>query len=211
MTVADYQPFVERMITRYEGNYGWSRDDPGGPTKYGITCYDLAEYLGQQMDSMTRWAPIVAAMTLTTADDIYETKYATACAFNALGVGKDCVVMDFGVNSGPARSIKYAQIVTGVSVDGILGRITLDAINRYNPADFVNHFCNARLDFLRGLTNWSIFGNGWHARVEDLRAYSLNLISPPLKAPPFTYVEKLDRIPLAYAKAYNGGDVPNQQ
>ncbi len=34
MTVQDYKPFVERMISRYEGGYGWDRNDPGGPTKF---------------------------------------------------------------------------------------------------------------------------------------------------------------------------------
>ena len=55
MTQADYTPFVERMIARYEGNYGWDAGDSGGPTKYGITCYDLAEHRNEKMTSMARW------------------------------------------------------------------------------------------------------------------------------------------------------------
>ena len=69
----DYRPFVERMINRYEGGYGWNRSDPGGPTKDGITCYDLAEHRHQVMDSMVRWAPIVRLKGLfvdsSTAED----------------------------------------------------------------------------------------------------------------------------------------------
>ena len=68
MTIADYQPFVERMIQRYEGGYGWDAADPGGPTKYGITCYDLAEHRHQTVTSMAAWAPLVKAMTLDEAD-----------------------------------------------------------------------------------------------------------------------------------------------
>jgi lysozyme family protein len=81
MTVADYQPFVERMLGKYEGGYG----DPGGPTKYGITCYDLAEHRHQHMDSMARWAPIVQAMPLSEADDIIDVNYAKPCRFDDLG------------------------------------------------------------------------------------------------------------------------------
>ncbi len=157
---------------------------------------------------MSRWAPIVKAMTLGTADQIYATKYATACAFDELDAGKDCVVMDFGVNSGPSRSIKYAQIVVHVPSDGILGPVTLAAINDYDPRVFINDFCNIRIRFLEGLPIWPEFGTGWHSRVEDLRAYSLNLAFPPKKAPIEGYVEKLDRIPLAYAKAYASDDLP---
>jgi hypothetical protein len=29
MTAQDYQAFVERIIWRYEGGYGWDRNDPG--------------------------------------------------------------------------------------------------------------------------------------------------------------------------------------
>src|SRR5665213_1419957 len=100
---ADYDPFVGRMIQRYEGPYGWNKKDPGGPTKYGITCFDLAEHMGQKMDSMARWAPIVQAMTLATAEQIYSTKYAVAIGFNALPAGCDVVVMDYAVNSGVGR------------------------------------------------------------------------------------------------------------
>ena len=54
MSQLTYLPFTARMINRYEGGYGWNRADPGGPTKYGITCYDLAEHRGLKMDSMAR-------------------------------------------------------------------------------------------------------------------------------------------------------------
>ena len=56
-----YKAFIDRVIDKYEGGYGWDKDDKGGPTKYGITCYDLAEHMGQKMTSMAQWAPIVKA------------------------------------------------------------------------------------------------------------------------------------------------------
>jgi hypothetical protein len=52
MSLVTYKAFVDRMISKYEGGYGWDANDPGGPTKYGITCYDLAEHLGERMTSM---------------------------------------------------------------------------------------------------------------------------------------------------------------
>jgi lysozyme family protein len=213
MTIADYAPFVDRMIGRYEGGYGWDKNDPGGPTKDGITCYDLAEFMHKPMTSMAAWAPIVAAMTLATADQIYAIKYATSCAFNALNVGKDCVVFDFGVNSGQSRSIKCAQIVVGFrgnDVDGVIGDKTLAAINGYDPVKFVNQLCDARMAFLEGLPIWHTFKAGWTARVIDLRAYSLTLIQTAGRsaAAPHTFTDKPERIPLAFAKAYALEDMP---
>jgi len=204
------------MIDRYEGGYGWDAGDSGGPTKYGITCYDLAEHRHQKMDSMSRWAPIVRAMSLQEADDIYAQKYAVQCAFNAMNAGPDCVVFDFGVNSGSSRSVRYAQQVVGVHVDGEMGPVTLEAINNHDPADFVKALCNARLRFLRGLGIWSRFGKGWAARVADLRVYSLKLIPPPpgtlakpLKPekPTKTGHSKELRIPRAFAKGYHPDDL----
>lgn len=167
----NYTAFVDRMITKYEGGYGWDAKDPGGPTKFGVTCFDLAQHRHQKMTSMKAWAPIVKAMTLQEARDIYAAKYATSCRFNDLNSGADCAVFDFGVNSGPSRSIKYAQRVVGTKQDGVLGPITLDAINQMDPDKFVDELCDARLRFLRGLGTWKTFGRGWSARVSDLRAY----------------------------------------
>lgn len=171
------------------------------PRNFGITCYDLAEFLHQDMNSMSHWAPIVEAMKLAIADQIYEEKYATACDFNELGVGKDCTVFDFGVNSGPSRSIKTAQQIVGVTVDGVLGPITLAAINAYGPVGFINEMAAARLSFLRRLPIWPRFGNGWAARVHDLTNYSLALLQPKGMMQHGPQM-KLTRIPLAFAKGW---------
>ncbi len=168
----NYKAFVERVIQRYEGGYGWDRADPGGPTNYGITCYDLAEHRHQKMTSMSAWAPIVRAMPLQEAEDIYATKYASACRFNDLNSGPDCAIFDFGVNSGSSRAIKYAQMVVGTTRDGVLGPITLAAINAMDSNKFVDDLCDFRLHFLKGLHTWKVFGVGWTRRVADVRNYS---------------------------------------
>jgi len=212
MSVADYKPFVERMIERYEGGYGWSAGDPGGPTKFGITCYDLADHRHEKMTSMAAWAPLVRAMPLAEAENIYAVKYATACDFNGLVAGADCVVFDFGVNSGPSRAIKYAQQIVGVDRDGILGPLTQEAINAQDPQQFVIDLCNLRMSFLRMLDTWRLFGKGWTARVNDLQTYATALTMPSLVSlmePEETFSDKTVRVPLAFAKAYHAEDTAN--
>ena len=177
MTVADYDPFVDRMISLYEGGYGWNKSDPGGPTNDGITCYDLAEYDGETMDSMERWAPIVEAMPLSTAEAIYANKYATATWFMKMDAGKDCAVFDFDVNSG-RTAIIVAQRVVGTEQDGVLGPITFAAIQAYDPTQFIDNLCDERMAFLESLDIWPEFKGGWTARVTDLRAYCKNLLVP---------------------------------
>jgi lysozyme family protein len=187
--MANFKPFVDRMIQRYEGSYGWDPADAGGPTKYGITCYDLAEHRHQKMTSPSAWASTVRAMPLSEAEEIYATKYAVQCHFNDLGSGKDCCVFDFGVNSGSSRAIKFAQQVVGAASDGVLGPVSLKAIDEYDSGRFVNHLCDLRMAFLRRLGNWSTFGKGWTARVADLRHYAFGLIIPTVH-------------PIVTAKAY---------
>jgi lysozyme family protein len=203
--ITNYRPFVERMIQRYEGGYGWNHTDPGGPTKYGITCFDLAKHRHQHMDSMTRWAPFVQAMSLAEADEIYDDYYAIPCAFDELHTGADCVVFDFGVNSGPSRAIKHAQYIVGTFADGVIGPHTLAAINAYDAEQFIVKLCGARLTFLQSLHTWSTFGAGWSSRVRDLRAYALRLLQPERKM--VRHQVKLTRIPLAFAKGWEKSDV----
>jgi lysozyme family protein len=199
---ANYEHFIERMIGRYEGGYGWDRADPGGPTKYGITCYDLAEYYGEKMTSMASWAPRVRAMPLSVADEIYRKKYATACRFDDLVSGSDCVVLDFGVNSGPSRSIKFSQRIAHTDQDGILGPVTLAAINGMAPTQFIDALCDARLAFLHSLGTWPRYGRGWSSRVADLRAYAKALLLPAPEVAEAEYAKKPQRVAFAFAKGY---------
>src|ERR1700744_1013454 len=99
---ANYDAFIDRVIKRYEGGYGWNKRDPGGPTKYGITFYDLAEFSHVRVTAADAgaWAAKVEAMPLSTAETIYKSKYATAVRFDDLPSGSDCVMLDYQINSG---------------------------------------------------------------------------------------------------------------
>lgn len=182
MALTSYKAFVDRMIGKYEGGYGWDRADPGGPTKYGITCYDLAEHMGQKMTSMATWAPIVKAMTLETAELIYKTKYAGAIRYDDLPLGIDVEMMDYGVNSGILRPIRVARAILGVPGPARMDQPLLDALKKTDPVKFINSMSAERLNFMhaiRGGSAWATFGGGWGARVADLKAYALHLHAVP--------------------------------
>jgi len=180
MSATTYIPFAGRMIDMYEGGYGWNRKDPGGPTKYGITCFDLAEHRGQKMDSMERWAPIVKAMSKAEAEEIYRTKYAAALRYDDLPAGVDACMMDYGVNSGIGRPVLVAKRLLKLS-GGSTSRVDqtlLDAIKKVDPVWFINQMCAERLAFMhaiKGGASWAEFGKGWGARVADLKSYCTHL------------------------------------
>lgn len=170
-----YQAFIDRVIHKYEGGYGWNRKDPGGPTNFGITCFDLAEHRGQKMNSMAAWVDPVRNMTLGEAETIYKTKYAAALRFDDLPAGVDCCMLDYGINSGNGRPIAVARRLVGVpGSNARMDQALLDAIKKRDPAQFVDAMCDERLKFMhaiRGGSAWAEFGKGWGARVADLRTY----------------------------------------
>jgi lysozyme family protein len=184
---ANYTPFIARVIQRYEGGYGWDKSDPGGPTKYGITCYDLAEHRGKVMNSMSSWAPLVQAMTLSEAEDIYAAKYATGLYFNELHSGPDCAVLDYGINSGIARPLLVAKRLLNFTGTNPALITAINAAHVADPKWFVDALCQERLAFMhqiRGGSAWAEFGKGWGARVADVDAYSDNLAASLATASP---------------------------
>jgi len=198
----NYKLFIDRMIQKYEGGYGWDAGDPGGPTKYGITCYDLAEHRGQQMLSMTAWAPQVQKMTLSEAEDIYAKKYAAAIRFDDLPSGVDCVVLDYAVNSGIGRAVLVLQTMfhrTGEPRSTLSLQLLKD-IRSVPPDVLIDQLCDERLGFMKRIrkgTAWKTFGRGWQARVDDLRSYAKSRFGPAAVTKPLT---PMPRVPKATNK-----------
>jgi lysozyme family protein len=186
---ANYKSCIDRIINKYEGGYGWSKSDPGGPTRYGITCYDLAEHRGQKMTSMAAWAPLVQAMPLAEAEAIYSTKYATGVQFNALPSGVDMAMLDYGINSGISRPILVAAELLKLPNHTRMDPTLLAAIQKADPKWLIDAMCKERLAFMHGIRGgsmWAEFGHGWQTRVDDVDSYSDALASPqkPIPAAP---------------------------
>ena len=134
------------FIFKAEGGYSDTPGDSGGPTNFGITLATLKAYDGNQAltaDDVKKLAP-------ATATEIYRTAYWNRMQCGALPAGLDLEVFDFGVNSGPAESVKTLQKIVGVTPDGSIGPITLAAVGQLNAADLVARFAQARLGVLQG-------------------------------------------------------------
>lgn len=156
-------PEALRLMFGHEGGYSNNKNDPGGPTKYGITHRTLAAHRG--VPSVTEAQ--VKALTLKEAEEIYRRSYWTQSGGDLLPVGLDYAAFDFGVNSGPARAVKSLQKVVGVTQDGIVGGQTVAAVERYpgGVQALIRDYCDERMRFLRGLKTWGSFGRGWTIRV----------------------------------------------
>lgn len=185
---ANYSAFIDRVIQRYEGGYGWDKGDPGGPTKFGITCFDLAEHRGQKMTSMAAWAPIVKSMPLSEAEDIYATKYAKKLYFDLLRSGPDCAIGDYGINSGVGRPLLVSRRLLNFNGTDTALVSAINAAHGADPKWFVDALCQERLHFMHQIREgaaWAEFGKGWGARISDLDAYCDHLaVGAPAPTPP---------------------------
>lgn len=110
-------------------------------TMYGITAHVLGQWRG-----LGRHATVaeLQAMPITEAAAIYRREYIHAPGFTAEAIGFEPLrlqLIDFGVNSGPPRAIRWLQRVLRqvrpeIAVDGVLGpqtRRTLQECRGYLP------------------------------------------------------------------------------
>lgn len=155
-----------------EGGYGNDPHDPGGATNLGIIQVEYNKFRaakGQTQQS-------VKFITRAEADEIYTKSYWNKVDGDELPPGIDLVLYDYGVNSGPGRSIEYAQRVLNVRVDGVMGPIALAAIKEVDPKQFIVKFDTDRLAFLQRLKTYIYFGKGWSARVKRCTNAALAMV-----------------------------------
>ncbi|KAF0227838.1 MAG: hypothetical protein FD175_2544 [Beijerinckiaceae bacterium] len=164
MASVSFEPALT-CVLRHEGGYSDHPNDPGGATMMGITQKTLSDWRGQGVTKAE-----VRALARPEVAAIYRARYWNAVRADDLPAGLDLAVFDFAVNSGPLRAIRMLQRVLGVVVDGLIGPITLTAARACPVAETITQLCNARLDFLRGLSTFPVFGRGWTRRIRDVEA-----------------------------------------
>lgn len=170
---------IFEYVVGSEGRYTDDQHDPGGPTNWGVTHIDLARWLGKK--SVTK--DEVRNMSRETAMRIYEEWYWKPVSGDELPDGVDYQLFDFGLNAGVSKAIEKAQVVVGAVADKKMGRITLAALEDYNPRLFVVQYCDQRVAFYKQLPTYWKFGKGWLNRTYRSKTESLGLIDAAEKAP----------------------------
>lgn len=168
MAADTFDRVMDAVVFPNEGGFANDPRDPGGATNLGITRATLAAARGRPVSVAE-----VRALDKAEAREIYRTVYAGPIWFDRLPAGLDCAMLDFAVNSGPAKAIRSLQKVVGTGQDGVMGPKTAAAIGRRSAADLIRELDAERLAFLARLTTWSVFGAGWRRRVDRVTAASL--------------------------------------
>jgi lysozyme family protein len=152
---------------------GGNDDDPndhGGRTSRGITQkeYDAWCSLNGVTSGDVWKAPHLQIQT------IYKTQYwAPFC--DQLPAGLDYVFFDTSVNAGRSRAIKSFQQALGVTPDGMLGQVTMAAIQASEPTDLINKVSDVRRSFYQHLAQFPRYGKGWLSRVDHCQKGALAL------------------------------------
>lgn len=141
-------------VISHEGGYVNNPKDPGGETKFGISKRAYPD-----ID--------IANLTLDRAKAIYLRDYWQRARCDELPPSIAYLVFDCAVNSGIGQSIRFLQRAVGVADDGVIGPMTIAAVNRLDAESIGGRFLGQRLEFMTKLTTWDMFGKGWSRRIAD--------------------------------------------
>lgn len=160
---------IENRIDAEGGYQKHPHDRSGAGTKFGITqeVYDAWRTLRRLS------LRDVVNLTRDEARQIYHDDFIVEPRFDKI---RDpwlrlCVV-DFGIHSGPPRAARFLQEIVGVKVDGIVGPITLAAVNGSDGIQVGLYLCAKRQKFLARLisrdSTQRSFAAGWMNRIADI-------------------------------------------
>lgn len=154
-------------ILRREGGFVDHPDDRGGATNFGITQDTLAQWRGRPVS-----VDEVRTLTPDEAAEIYAARYVLTPRFD--GIEHDdlaALVVDCGVNHGPARAARWLQSAAGVAVDGMVGPVTLGAVNQQDGVTLYRAVLAERCRFYGRLItrdpSQAVFAAGWANRVAE--------------------------------------------
>ena len=150
------------LVLQHEMGYVHHPLDPGGRTNLGVTQRVWEDYVGHKVDEQT-----MRSLTKELVAPLYKSRYWDAVHGDQLPSGADYLAFDFAVNAGAFRCIKTIQRALNITADGIIGPVTIKAIQDTNAEDFIEKFSNAKESFYRSLTNFPTFGKGWFNRVAE--------------------------------------------
>lgn len=162
----DTRDIIDAIIRR-EGGFVDHAADRGGATNHGITLQTLSEHRGQEatVDDMRN-------LTEHEAREIYVQRYVNDPNFYQITHPElRALIIDCAVNHGPVRAAMWLQQAAGVLDDGVVGPVTLDAVNS-NPGEMLYlHVLADRCRFYGKLItrdpSQAAFAHGWANRVAE--------------------------------------------
>jgi len=143
------------IVLLHEGGYVNDSHDAGGETKYGISKRSYPH-----LD--------IKNLSFDHAKSIYKKDYWDFTSCDKLPSHARLLVFDCAVNQGVTRAILFMQRSIGVTVDGLLGPITLRALGLKEPRIFISEYIGHRFEAYTKNPHWNRYGRGWMKRLFDM-------------------------------------------
>lgn len=145
------------IILKHEGGLVNDPDDPGGITNFGLSI-KFMKARGIDVDGDGDVDPDdILALTKATASEIYCDEIWGPGGFDSIGDFYVATkIFDMDVNMGHERAVKIAQTAANamgakLDIDGDLGPKTIQAINSFDPTEYMVELKKAQVDFYQNL------------------------------------------------------------
>lgn len=154
-------------IIKREGGYVDNAADRGGPTKFGITLKTLKAFRGHAVTGYE-----VKALKEEEARAIYHDEYLVKPKLDKINSSRlRAFAVDSAVQHGPGRAVRWLQEIVGAPADGILGPVSLAAINRLDPDTLYRKLVAERCRFYGKIItkdpSQAVFAAGWANRIAE--------------------------------------------
>lgn len=163
----------EQAFDRLIGHEGEFTDDPKdrGNWTTGIIGKGICKGTKFGISAMTYPDLDIKNLTLDQAKAIYKRDWWDKLNADSLDAAIVFQVWDFAINAGMGTAKRKLQKSVGMAEDGIIGPLTLKAIQKSDLNDILMKFNAERLKHYTSLSTWSRYGKGWTLRVAQQLNY----------------------------------------
>ena len=160
----------ERLIG-HEGKFTNDRQDRGNWTT-GVIGKGELKGTKYGISAMTYPDLDIKNLTLLQAKQIYKRDWWDKINADQINPALVFQVWDFAINAGMGTAKRKLQLAVGVLDDGIIGKLTIQAINKAELNDILLKFNAERLKYYTSLSTWPRYGKGWTLRVAGQLNYA---------------------------------------
>lgn len=160
----------ERLIG-HEGKFTNDRQDRGNWTT-GVIGKGELKGTKYGISAMTYPDLDIKNLNLVLAKQIYKRDWWDKIKADQINPALIFQVWDFAINAGMGTAKRKLQKAVGVVEDGIIGNLTIQAINKAELNDILLKFNAERLKYYTSLSTWPRYGKGWTLRVAGQLNYA---------------------------------------
>lgn len=157
-SITTKQEIINKTLS-FEGNKTY------GTSKRGIELETLKTY-NKKYKTNWKLKTLTHNQAVTIASSIYWDG-----RLNYINPKVAMALFDWSFNTSPIKAWRNIHKAFGLTPKSSMSLELVAKINSMNPKVAVNIICDARLRYLKTLSSWDKYGNGWSKRVEDIRNY----------------------------------------